>query len=594
MLRLRESATHLLVTGQRADLEAIDEWFRFQPDGYYFAPSYQRWRVSKGDEGWDGWLHPFQIQTRDAGRILRGHRFNLLSMLEGHAMPYNGDKLLPSPFAVDPQDVSSNLIEAPFELDTHQREGVAYWLNHAIGISRITVSGGKTAMFAAAAALLKEKFPDARILYVTQAERLVRQVTKEMKRFLPRLDIGQYGGGVTSGKEARDMCVCTIAVLHKHFTALRYGWFDTFMCLFYDEVHHCASPTSKRVVLEIPAYFRFGASDSTKSDDRRRNTEIHGLFGPVVVDMEAAPLIRKGRIARPYLYFVDEFSWNNKFKDVEQAPAPRSPAFVLIDGVWKKAIYCGHVYEVGEDGAIKTKLVKGTTKVKDADGKDTDEWEYTEQPVVATGLHLIEIDGTEMEVDARWALLERTYDKAIVGFRQRNERIVEWVEHFVKKGYPTLVVCTRTVHILILEALIGQAVGAKNVQMLFGDDGPAQRDETFEWFREGEGRVLITPLVKEGVSINAIRAGVIGDYIADWEVANQIIGRFIRKKDGDENFAEIVFFVDRQHPVLRRGTEQLLSRMKRFREYQVVVRNHPEDKLPPLRPSRPHRQVKLL
>jgi superfamily II DNA or RNA helicase len=170
---------------------------------------------------------------------------------------------------------------------------------------------------------------------------------------------------------------------------------------------------------------------------------------------------------------------------------------------------------------------------------------------------------------------------------------VEWVRHFVKKGYPTLVVCTRTVHILILEAMIGQAVGAENVGTLFGEDSPTQRDETFDWFREGAGRVLITPLVKEGISINEIRAEVVADYISDWEVANQVLGRAIRKKDGTENFAEIVWFVDRQHPVLRRGTEQLMAKMKRFGEYQVVVRNHPQDELPPIEKRSPYRQVKL-
>src|SRR5208337_1505742 len=121
-------------------------------------------------------------------------------------------------------------------------------------------------------------------------------------------------------------------------------------------------------------------------------------------------------------------------------------------------------------------------------------------------------------VESTYCLLERVNDRAIVRFKERNELIVEWAKYYSqKRKFPTLVVCTRTLHIYILQSLIGQAVGEEKVQILLGDHTSKERDTAFDWFRHTPGGVLISPLVQEGVSINEIRGGVIADAVADWE-----------------------------------------------------------------------------
>ena len=101
-----------------------------------------------------------------------------------------------------------------------------------------------------------------------------------------------------------------------------------------------------------------------------------------------------------------------------------------------------------------------------------------------------------------------------------------------------------------------------------GKDTSVARDACFEWFKRTPGAVLITPLVKEGVSINEIKAGVIADYVADFEVANQLVGLFIRqKKKGTDNSAEIVWFRDRQHPSLRRGCNSVFRALEQIEGY---------------------------
>jgi superfamily II DNA or RNA helicase len=105
------------------------------------------------------------------------------------------------------------------------------------------------------------------------------------------------------------------------------------------------------------------------------------------------------------------------------------------------------------------------------------------------------------------------------------------------------------------------------VRILFSKDSSGQRDEAFEWYKSTKGAVLITPLVKEGVSINEIAAGVIADYIADFDSATQIVGRFVRPKKVNDNRAHIAWFVDNQVPTYRRGCNSLFRQLERVKGY---------------------------
>ena len=508
MITLYESAAQLVVTGNSNEIDELVEDFKFRPEGYFYSPLYERFRVTKGKEGWDGYSRPLKKLSPSAGSILRGRKQEVLGLCNMHGYKVNTDKLLVSPFSdLRLEDVAGDLIAGDFILDDHQRLCIHRWLVSGIGVNRVTVSGGKTAMYGGAAALIKSRFPTARFLYLTPAERLVRQVTKEMKKFLPGWDIGQFGGG-HHDHDAQDMVVCTVAMLSKHFIMLKQDkWFSSFIALLYDEVHHCSSKTSQKVVLEVPAFFRLGASDTMKEDNQSQHNTIIGLFGPILNDVKAAPLMERGRLAKPHIYVVDVPEWKNKFRDVSYTPSKQTKAFVLLEGEWKKAIYLGPVYDVDDKGKVKTKSV--ATAERNEDGT----WVKEDEPIIIQGLHRIQLEGTEeeYEVDSRWCLLERLYDRSIIQFKERNELIVKWAKTYSDQQLPTLVVCTRTLHIYILEALLKAAIKPELVDILFGQDTPATRDDRFNWFRNTPGAVLVTPLVKEGVSINEIQAGVIAD-----------------------------------------------------------------------------------
>jgi superfamily II DNA or RNA helicase len=457
------------------------------------------------------------------------------------------------------------LIESEFQLDDKQRRAIHQWLVHCVGIAELPVGAGKTAAFAGAAAMLKERYPDGRIIYITQSERLVNQARKELTTLLPHLEISQYGGG-KHDKDGKDVVICTAAMLNRHFRALvKEHWFKKFFAVLYDEVHHAPSESSQKILMEIHALYRFGATGSPQDDKDERQVAMVGLFGPFRTKAESYQYIEgdseveKGRQARPHIYLVDIPEWRNKFEHVGTAPLPGTPAFCLIDGDWVKGTYLGPVYVLDEN--LKVKTVKRRTL------DENQQWITVEVPVTQPGLHRVEIDGEEIDIESRWVLLNRMYDRAVTRFKERNELITNWTKFYSDKDWPTLVICTRTLHIYILEALIKRVVDPDRVRILFSKDTSLQRDETFQWFRETPGAVLITPLIKEGVSINEIKAGVIADYVADFDTATQIIGRFVRPKQDEDNRAHITWFVDNQHPVYRRGCNSLFRKLENVRGY---------------------------
>jgi superfamily II DNA or RNA helicase len=337
--------------------------------------------------------------------------------------------------------------------------------------------------------------------------------------------------------------------------------------------HHAQSEQAMKIMLAINgAFFRIGASATTKADDPLAQMQITGLLGPVRTVVEQKELIDVGRSAVPHVYIVDVPEWEDKFCGIPYSVKPNTPSWVLLSGedTMRKGIYKGPVYETKEDGSIqmkKTRVLEGVHMIS------------AEVPVVRPGLHTIEIDGVDYEIDSSYCLLNRAVDKAIIQFKERNDLVVEWAKYFSDQGKRTLVVATRTMHVLILEALMFDAVDPDLVQVLVGEDSKSKRDRTFDWFKATPGAVLISPLLKEGVSINELEAGVIADFVADSEVMNQLVGRFLRKKE-DENVAELVLFVDRQQRRFKVGCQTMLKKLSKqskgaFVFYYPVV--HPQD-----------------
>lgn len=428
-----------------------------------------------------------------------------------------------------------------------------------------------TATFSGAAAMIKRRFPEGtRILYMTPSERLVRQGVKDMRQFLPDWDIGQFGGG-RKEKHAKDMIVATVAMLWKNRKILQgEGWFRSFQVLLYDESHHVTSPSSQALLQLIPAFFRLGASDSIHINDEEKMAVMKDYLGDILSYVPAQVHIATNRLAKPHIYVENLRAFHGRYNQLSfQAPIG-SKATCLLDHQWVNGIY---------QGPVTLKDAKGEVRMQSRKVYDREKgvWEKIVEPMVTPGRQLIEIEGELFEVDSRWCLLERVYDHAIVRFRERNQLITKWAKHFSGRGLPTLVVCTRTLHIYALEAAISQALGGQEkVGICFGWSSSKIRDDMFDWVRSTPGAVLITPLAKEGVSIHELRAGIVADYVGDTETANQIVGRIMRQKSSD-NYAEIVWFLDAQHRALRAGSRTVIEAFSAQYQYPVYDPAPPVD-----------------
>jgi len=110
-----------------------------------------------------------------------------------------------------------------------------------------------------------------------------------------------------------------------------------------------------------------------------------------------------------------------------------------------------------------------------------------------------------------------------------------------------------------------KVVPEDKVDTLSGYDGK-NRDAMFEWWKGNPGSCLISSIIKEGVSINEIRACVVADYIADWEYLNQIIGRTIRRKEED-NSSHVTFFMETQHRNMLKSSRNVYSRLRSIQGY---------------------------
>jgi superfamily II DNA or RNA helicase len=422
------------------------------------------------------------------------------------------------------------------------------------------VSGGKTAIFFGIAALVKIRQPEVRCLYLVPSERLVKQVTLEGKRFLPDWHITQFGGG-KDDDTGKDVVVATVSILNKRFKKLLLsGWFRTFTVLLVDECHHLASGKSwQEVVRRIPAFYRFGASDSLKNEreeDLGLAITLRGFMGPERHEVEVGTLINSKRVAKPYIYLIHVPEWNKIFEGLPHTPEPGSRAWALIDGEWRKGTYVCPAFDV---------------KVNKRDEEEEEQ---------RIGWQRVLIEGEEVEVESRWCLLKRAYDEGIIRFKERNQLIVQWAKHFSEQGKPTLIVATRTPHVYILQTLLERE--GLRPRVLTGMDSTAERDDTFKWLVKTPGAILISPIVKEGVSLPELRAGIVADPVASPDLARQIIGRFIRKKVVGVNEAEIVMFIDSQYKSARSNSQKLIHELESIRGYSFYYPCQGPDNVGPL------------
>lgn len=149
----------------------------------------------------------------------------------------------------------------------------------------------------------------------------------------------------------------------------------------------------------------------------------------------------------------------------------------------------------------------------------------------------------------------------IVANRVRNEIIVEQVERLYKEGHSIYVAVDLIDHGQILEEMIS----SKGISTVFlsGSDKSDVRKEIILQFQNGDIKVIVSTLLKEGVDIPEISAYVAASGGKSEVATIQKVGRALRKKSG-MNSAVVVDFRDVAHKFLSDHWEMRYNTYKMY------------------------------
>ena len=563
MISIVDGAVNVSISGSRETLLKIQDHFKWRPNRFYMDPRYIIWKKTMERElaegrplsnvGWDGWKRPGKLLK--SGKLVMGRGWTplIVDLAEIEGWPVDLSGMIENPFKdLQPDEIPDEVIAGSRHLEQWelQKNCVAALMRAGCGRVKVTVSGGKTAILCSVAALIKAYRPEKRILYITPNERLVSQSSVEARKFLPHWDVGQYGGAERQ-LDAKDLVVATSAILNTNLEKLvKAKWFDSFAGILCDECQFSASKSQQKILTACRAWFRVGVSDTTKEGDPYKNAILTGSFGPVLNEtIEAGDLIEMGQIAKPTIRVVKFQSHTGVYNELNHMPEEGSPGWALSDGKWINGNYAGPAYELNKDGDFQL--------------------DKAGNPVAIPGTCYFEDkDGNVQLMETKWCLLERKFDRSIIRFKPRNEYIQQRCLEWQQAGLRTLVIVTRTVHVKLLEAELSKVCDMSKVRILYGVHTLKERDEAFSWIKETAGAVLVSPLVKIGTSINEIERGIVADFVADHELANQFVGRFIRKKFKGSNTAEIIWFHDVQHRSYGAVSNKVIRYLKSIDGYE--------------------------
>jgi len=262
----------------------IHECTQAKPHGYQFMPRYKMHQ-------WDGYI-----------RLCKGSKFptGLLQSVIDNLREYGIHNLTINSYPIPGYDVDAiqeNMLNG-VTLRPYQVEAIKTLLAYGRGIAKMATNSGKTEVIAAMAKVV----PGSVLVLVTKKD-LLYQTSERIEMRLGE-KVGIIGDDVW--KSSNRIVVGMIQTLSKHLDWVHLNAKDTQLAM-YDETHHLPSATSEKVMLGIPAPYRFGFSGTPLKNDNLADLTLIGATGPVLVDIPNSELIEQGISAEPFIemYNVD-------------------------------------------------------------------------------------------------------------------------------------------------------------------------------------------------------------------------------------------------------------------------------------------------
>jgi superfamily II DNA or RNA helicase len=187
-------------------------------------------------------------------------------------------------------DVDINVDLKDIQLRDHQKDAIKKALSKDRGIIRAPTGSGKTEVFLAIMKILNNES-----LVLFNRVNLAQQTLDRAKR--RGLDAGIVQGNNVLEKK---ITMATVQSIEKIDDIKKYK------NLIIDEVHYGSSDSYQQIMRmsHWERIYGFSATPVNPNKMDLKSAKIISHVGPVIFDVEAKPLIEKGIIAKPHIYFV--------------------------------------------------------------------------------------------------------------------------------------------------------------------------------------------------------------------------------------------------------------------------------------------------
>lgn len=160
------------------------------------------------------------------------------------------------------------------------------------------------------------------------------------------------------------------------------------------------------------------------------------------------------------------------------------------------------------------------------------------------------------------------YSAGIVNNEQRNTIILQKTNQLVKNNKRCLIIVQRIEHGEILKKALNEQPHIK-CQFASGQNDKYERSKILKKIQNGELNVVIaTNIFDEGIDVQNISAVILAAGTKSAPALFQRTGRAMRKKE--DNYAIIIDFIDRQHPMLAKHSEKRFKLISDEPGYKIL------------------------
>jgi superfamily II DNA or RNA helicase len=259
-------------------------------------------------EQWDGRQHLFSVKT---GQFLTGLLPRAVEALTLYNIPYdiNDFRMI--------YDKGAEIECRNIQHRRYQQESIIRAIELKRGIIHASPRSGKTIC----EILLVAKLNIYPVLSICQSLDIARQTIDKFKQFLPQIKVGFVGDGECN---IQPVTIATIQSLMRAYDIKEkipkkqlekflkesdkgrvQTLVETAKVIWYDEVHHVCSATSKYILQNktYAAEYILGCSGTPFREDNT-NILMEGLIGPIIYSISYSKLIEEGFLVRPTIHLI--------------------------------------------------------------------------------------------------------------------------------------------------------------------------------------------------------------------------------------------------------------------------------------------------